>query len=185
MTRARTLQFHAVLGDGTQGGLAALGGIGAVDHFRIDAGLDGVQHVASGQVDGRRLVEIKGDSGSVGGDDRANHVRHASAGQIVGFQSTGRDSRIAFAADSRLHGHDFCTERSPGRPPGEKLMAIRLSSFTLALDMNAWNQIDPYLAKTKMARSAKRPRKNNSCNHGEPETFGRGAGQKDGRNLQS
>ena len=46
-------------------------GVGAIDHLGVDAGLHGVQHVAAGQVDGRRLVEIEVDVGAVGGDDRA------------------------------------------------------------------------------------------------------------------
>ena len=49
--------------------LRDLPGIGAVDHFRIHAGLHGVEHVAAGQVDGGRAVEVEVDVGPLGGDD--------------------------------------------------------------------------------------------------------------------
>ena len=45
--------------------------VGAVDHFGIDAGLHGFEHVAAGQVDGGGAVEVQVDVGPMRGDDRA------------------------------------------------------------------------------------------------------------------
>ncbi len=101
------LQLHAVFGDGAQGGPLRPLGVGAVDHLRIDARLHGVEHVAAGQIDGRRAVEIQVDVGAVGGDDRLDDVRHAAAGQIMRFEPLRADAGLFFPADARLHGHDL------------------------------------------------------------------------------
>ena len=71
MTRARTFSSTPFLAIALERGLAARVGVGAVDHLGIDAGLDGVEHVAAGQVDGGGAVEIQVDVGPMGGDDRA------------------------------------------------------------------------------------------------------------------
>ncbi len=59
------LEFNAILGDRAQGVLATGGRIGAIDHFRIDAGLHGVEHVAAGKIDCRGAIEVQVDVGPV------------------------------------------------------------------------------------------------------------------------
>ena len=106
------LELNAVLGHGVERrALAVLRR--AIDHARVNAGLHGFEHVAAGQVDGRRPLEVEiDDLGLAGGDHRANHERHVAAGQIVGFERLGRD---AFAiVDAGLHGHDLAA-RDHGR----------------------------------------------------------------------
>ena len=61
VTRARILQLDAVAGNGAERRLFRFLRIGAVDHFRIDARLHGVEHVAAGQVDGRCAIEVEID----------------------------------------------------------------------------------------------------------------------------
>ena len=66
--------------------------IGAIDHFGIHARLHGVQHVAAGQVDGRRAIEVEIDVGPVRGDDRPDHARHVAAGQVMGLEPLRGDA---------------------------------------------------------------------------------------------
>ena len=68
------LQLDAVFGDRAQRRLLRLLRVGAVDHFGVDARPHRFQHVATGQVDGRRAVEVEIDVGPVRRDDRLNHV---------------------------------------------------------------------------------------------------------------
>ena len=82
------LHLDAVLGDAVEG-FAAGAPRGAVDHLGIDAGLHGLQHVAAGQVDGGRQLEIQFELGLAGGDQRPDHQRHVAAGQVVGLQALG------------------------------------------------------------------------------------------------
>ena len=57
------LQLDAV-GDGAEGRLFRFLRIGAIDHFRIDARLHGVEHVAAGKVDRGCTVEVEVDVGA-------------------------------------------------------------------------------------------------------------------------
>ena len=82
-------ELNAVAADGVEG-LPALGRVGAVDDLRIDAGLDGVEDVAAGQVDGGGRLPRQVDAGLVGGDDRRGRLRHVAAGQVVRLQVLGR-----------------------------------------------------------------------------------------------
>ena len=82
-------ELNAVLGHGVDG-LLALFRIGAVDHLRIDAGLNRVEDIASGQVDGRGRLERQIDVGAVGGDERPHDVRHPPPCQVVAFQVVRR-----------------------------------------------------------------------------------------------
>ncbi len=62
------LQLDAILGDPVDR-LPALGRIGAVDHLRVHAGLDGVEDIAAGQIDSGGLAcRGQGDIRSIGGD---------------------------------------------------------------------------------------------------------------------
>ena len=70
--------------------LPARARVGARDDLGIDAGLHGLQHVAAGQVDRRGPLVRQRDVGAVGGDQRADDVRHIAAGQVMGLQGPGR-----------------------------------------------------------------------------------------------
>src|SRR6266487_5238228 len=57
-------QLNAVLAN-TVEGLTALDRVGTVDHLGIDAGLDGVEHISAGEIDGRRGFPGEIDTGFV------------------------------------------------------------------------------------------------------------------------
>ena len=98
------LELDAVLGDGVDGGLPG-GGVGAVDDLGIDGGLDGVEDVAAGQVDGGGRLARQLDVGAVGGDQRDDHVAHAAAGQVVALQGGRRmfsPARTAWILDETM-----------------------------------------------------------------------------------
>ena len=100
VTPAWASKLDAVLADAVERG-PALGGVGAVDDLGIDAGLDGVEDVAAGQVDGRRRPPGQVHAGLVGGDDRRRRLGHVAARQVVGFHLPGGD------LDAGLHQGDL------------------------------------------------------------------------------
>ena len=106
-------QLDAVLGDGAQRRAARFFGIGAIDHFRVNARPHGVEHIAPGQVDGGRPIEIEIDIGPVRRDQRVDHARHVAAGQVVGFEPPRGDARMRVVADAGLHGHDLGFDDRP------------------------------------------------------------------------
>src|SRR5207249_9163915 len=61
------LELDAVLADAVQG-RPTLGRIGTVNDLGVDAGFDGVEDVAAGQIDGRGDPPRQIDPGLVGGD---------------------------------------------------------------------------------------------------------------------
>ena len=134
VTRARTFNSTPFLAMALSVLRCELVGVGAVDHLGIDAGLHGFQHVAPGQVDGRRLVEVEIQVGAVGGDDRADHVGHVAAGQVVGLQTPRGDARLPLPPDARLHRHDLALHDHPGVDLAEA-HADQAQMLTLALDM--------------------------------------------------
>jgi hypothetical protein len=77
-------QLDAVLGHAVDA-VAAHGGAGDVDHFRIHAGLHGIENVAAGQIDGGRGLPGQIDVGLVGGDHGVDDALHVAAGQHVRF----------------------------------------------------------------------------------------------------
>ena len=79
------LELNAVLADAVER-RPALGRVGAVDDLGVDAGLDGVEDVAAGQVDGGGRPPRQVHAGLVGGDDRRRRLGHVAARQVVGFQ---------------------------------------------------------------------------------------------------
>ena len=107
-------QLDAVLGHGAQRRAARFLRVGAVDHLRIDARPHRVEHVAAGQVDRRRPVEVEVDVGPMRGDDRVDHARHVAAGQVMGLQPPRGDARVRIGADAGLHGHDLGFDDRPG-----------------------------------------------------------------------
>src|SRR5439155_26558027 len=62
------LELNAVAADAVER-RPPLGRIGAIDHLRVDAGLDGIEDVAAGEIDGRRNPPGQIDTGLVGGND--------------------------------------------------------------------------------------------------------------------
>jgi hypothetical protein len=99
-------EFDPVLGDSAKSCLGG-GRIGAIDNLGIDAGLDGVEHIAAGEVDGGGTVEVEVDIGAVGRNDSTNDSRHISPGQVVGFEPSGCNSRRRVGPHTRLHGGDL------------------------------------------------------------------------------
>src|SRR5687768_17080041 len=63
------LELNAVLGDGVDG-VAAHGGAGHVNYLRVHAGLNGLEDVAPGEIDGGGAGPGKLDARLVGGDHR-------------------------------------------------------------------------------------------------------------------
>ena len=84
------LQLDAVLGLAVDRGLAHRRA-GHVDHFRIHAGLHGVENVAAGEVDRGRGLPRQIDVGLVGGDHRVDDALHVAAGQDVRLHLGLRD----------------------------------------------------------------------------------------------
>ena len=81
------LELDAVFGHGVER-FAAGAARRAIDHLGIDARLHGFEHVAAGQVDGRRQFKVEVDRlGLLRGDDRPNHQRHIAACQVMSFQA--------------------------------------------------------------------------------------------------
>ena len=97
------LELDAVLADAVER-LLALGRVGAVDDLGIDADLDGLEHVAAGQVDGGGHAPGQVHAGLVGGDDRGRHLRHVAARQDVGLHLLRRD------LDAGLHQGDLLAD---------------------------------------------------------------------------
>ncbi len=61
-------QLDSILGDGGQGIASAVAGVRAIDHFRMDTGPNRLQNIATGQINGRRLVEVEVDPRAMGSD---------------------------------------------------------------------------------------------------------------------
>ena len=80
------LELNAVLAHAVERG-PALGRIGAVDDLGIDAGLDGLEDVAAGQVDGGGDPPGQIHAGLVGGDHGRGHLRDVAAGRGNGLPS--------------------------------------------------------------------------------------------------
>ena len=62
--------------------------------------LHGLEHVAAGQVDGRRALKDQGDVRALGGDERVDHAVDVAAGQVMGLQLVDGD------VQARLGGLD-------------------------------------------------------------------------------
>ena len=61
------------------------------DDLRVHAHLHRLEHVAAGEVDGGGAVEVQGDAGLVGRDQRVDDVLDVAAGEVVGLESLDRD----------------------------------------------------------------------------------------------
>ena len=96
------LQLDAVLRDAVER-FAAEAARGAVDDLGVDARLHGLEHVAAGQVDGGRQLEIEIELRLAGGNQRADHQRHVAAGQVMGLQGP--------------RGYAVARRRCPPAPP--------------------------------------------------------------------
>ena len=107
-------KLDTVFGDSAQSCLVRLFGVGAVDHFGINARLNRIQHVTSRKVDCRSSVEVEVDVRPVRGDNGPYDVGHISPRQVVGFKSFGRDAGFSFASDPCLHTHDLRLNDRPG-----------------------------------------------------------------------
>ena len=100
------LQLDSVLGHAVER-FSAAAADGTVDHLGIDAGLDGFEHVSSGQVDGGRQLEVEVQLGLVCSHQGTHHQGDVSAGQVVGFQVLGGEAIIA---QPGLHRHDLAAD---------------------------------------------------------------------------
>ncbi len=63
------LELNAVLCNPVEGRSRTAARVRTVDHLGADAGLDGFEHVSTGQVDGRRRFPVEVDLGAVGDDE--------------------------------------------------------------------------------------------------------------------
>ena len=97
-------QLDAVLRHGRDGR--------GVDDLGVNRHLHGLEHVAAGQVDGRGHLEVQGDVGLVGGDERHHDLRHVAAGEVVGFQLVGLERESGFRAGDEGH-HDGAGIHAP------------------------------------------------------------------------
>ena len=98
--------FNAILGDRRETAGRAAMRIGTINHARTNAGVHRFERVATREIDGGRLIEIEFDTGALRGDQRADHVHHIAAGQVVRFQPGRGDAPLA-DIEPRLIGHDF------------------------------------------------------------------------------
>jgi hypothetical protein len=73
-----------------------------------------IEHVATGEIDGRGLVEIQIDVGTLGGDDGVDHARHVTTSEVVGFEPAGGNAILGVGSDSCLHGHDLAIDDDSG-----------------------------------------------------------------------
>ncbi len=99
--------LDAVLGDRGYV-LLVLPRVGAVDDLRIDARLDGVEHVASGQVDRRGRGEVERDARPVRGDQGAYDRRDVAAGEVVRLHVLRLDGQAG------LHHRDLAVDDDRG-----------------------------------------------------------------------
>ncbi len=81
-------------------GRAPLFRVRAVNHLRLHARLHRVEHVASGQVNRARAIEVQLDVRLVGRDQRGHHVLDVPAGQVVRLQL------LRAEIQARLHRRD-------------------------------------------------------------------------------
>ena len=93
-------QLNAVLADRVEE-LLALGRIGAVDDFRIDAGANGFENIAASEVDGGGGFPREFEAGFVCGNDGGGGLRHVAARQEVRFEVRRRHLH------ARLHERDL------------------------------------------------------------------------------
>ena len=81
--------------------------------FGIDAGANGLEHVAAREIDCRSQTVIEAnDLGLAGGDHGLNDERHATASKIMGFEGLAGDA--GFLAETGLHRHDFAADDDRG-----------------------------------------------------------------------
>ena len=64
-----------------------------VDDLGVDGRLDGLEHVAAGEVDRGRRLERQLDPGAVGGDHRRDDLRDVAAGEVVRLELAARRRR--------------------------------------------------------------------------------------------
>ncbi len=84
--------LDAVLGDGRDRR--------RLDDLGVDRHLDGLEHVAAGQIDGGRALEGQVDVGLVGRDQRLDNALHVPPGEVVRLEQRRRQE------DARLVGRD-------------------------------------------------------------------------------
>ena len=96
-------ELNPVFGHRVDRGLARSGKRN-VNHLRVDGSFHCLEDVAPRQVDRRCSLPRQGDLGSVGGDHRANHVRHPPPGQEVRLQIVrGNIDPRLLGADAVVH----------------------------------------------------------------------------------
>jgi hypothetical protein len=85
--------------------------MGAVDDFRVDTRLNGLDHALVGafrrEIDGAGTIEIQSNSGLVRGDECKNDLIDLSACEKVRLQ------RIGFNLDARLHRGNAAVNDEP------------------------------------------------------------------------
>ena len=88
-------QADTVFSHGVEEG-GSLFRIRAVDDLRVDAGRNGVENIAAGEVDGGSLLETQLDVGLVGGDERLHHVNDIASGEVMRFEQVAADINPGF-----------------------------------------------------------------------------------------
>ena len=73
----------------------------------MDAGLHRVEHVAAGQIDGRRPIKIQIDVGPLSGNNRLNDIHDVATCQKVGFQPLGGNAIARGDVQTGLGSHDL------------------------------------------------------------------------------
>ena len=77
-----------------------------VNNFGIDACLHGLEHVASGQVDGGGFLKAQVDVGLGGGNQGVNHALHMAPRHVVSLQIVARDAAQSGFVRFYEAGHD-------------------------------------------------------------------------------
>ncbi len=84
----------------------------AIDNLRVDARLDGFEHVAAGQIDRGRLLEGQVELSLMCRDQCLDHQRNLAAGEVMGFQAAG--GHPLGLPQTCLYGHHFAANDHAG-----------------------------------------------------------------------
>ena len=78
----------------------------SVDDLGVDGGLDGVEHVATGKVDGGAGLEVEVHIGFVGRNESLDDAVDAAAGQIVGLELVLRNFKAGLGCRHHIVDDD-------------------------------------------------------------------------------
>ena len=107
------LGYHldTVLGDSRHGR--------SVDDLGVDRHLHGLEHIAAGEVDGSRHLEVEVDIGLVCGNQGIDHIGHVALRQVVSLKRIGVQLQAGLGTSD--HSHDDGARRNLPPPHQHQL----------------------------------------------------------------